>query len=273
MQIRTKTLFQNATISALGDITIACTIHHSAGVSNRPMRVLGSYALVYLVNGNGFYMDSRRNRKEMTSGDLILLFPELAHAYGPGQGGYWDEMYLVFEGPVFDLWRKCGVFTSAGPVYHLEPVDYWLQRFEEIVTPGLTPLERICRLQTVLADVFTNYERDPAARRDEAWLTKAHALLNVDIGKELYVNDVALRMGLSPETFRKKFVRLAGVPPWHYRMTRVIEHACRLVHEGSLTNKEIAGKLGFNDEFHFSRRFKQITGRSPTQFRALTARH
>jgi AraC-like DNA-binding protein len=74
---------------------------------------------------------------------------------------------------------------------------------------------------------------------------------------------------MSAETFRKKFARLAGTPPWRYRMTQVIERACRLVHEGRLTNKEIAERLGFNDEFHFSRRFKQITGRSPREFRKL----
>ena len=50
-------------------------------------------------------------------------------------------------------------------------------------------------------------------------------------------------------------------------MTGVIEHACRLVHEERLTNREIADQLGFSDEFHFSHRFKQVTGRSPAQFR------
>ncbi len=97
-------------------------------------------------------------------------------------------------------------------------------------------------------------------------------MLDAGIGEELYVEDVARRLGMSPETFRKKFARLAGISPWRHRMTQVIERACEWVHEGRLTNKEIAARLGFSDEFHFSRRFKQITGRSPTQFRALSSR-
>lgn len=35
-----------------------------------------------------------------------------------------------------------------------------------------------------------------------------------------------------------------------------------------LSDKQIAAELGFCDEFHFSRRFKQITGRSPRAFRS-----
>jgi len=36
---------------------------------------------------------------------------------------------------------------------------------------------------------------------------------------------------------------------------------------GNLTDRQIAERLGFCDEFYFSRRFKQLTGRSPRQFR------
>ncbi|MDD5199073.1 MAG: AraC family transcriptional regulator [Terrimicrobiaceae bacterium] len=174
---------------------------------------------------------------------------------------------------MFDLWRKRGVLTSDRPLYHLEPLPYWLRRFEEVVAPNLPALERVCRLQSALSSAFTHYQRNPAAARDAEWLAEVSALLDADLGDVLYVGDVPRKLGLSAETFRKKFARLSGMPPWRYRMTRVIERACLLVHEGRLTNKEIAARLGFNDEFHFSRRFKQITGRSPTQFRALSMRH
>lgn len=256
----------------MGGVTLAGTIRGSQGVSAAPMRVLGSYAIVYLLAGGGRYEDALGGVKEIAEGDLIVLFPDVPHAYGPPSGGQWDEIYIVFDGPVFDLWREKALLKPSVPVYHLEPVDYWLRRLEEVVAPNLSILDRICRLQSVLASALTDYQRDPASARDEEWLAQAQALLDADIGKALYVEHVARRLGLSPETFRKKFARLAGAPPWRYRMTRVIEYACRLVHEGRLTNKEIAEQFGFNDEFHFSRRFKQITGRSPTQFRALSSR-
>ena len=34
-----------------------------------------------------------------------------------------------------------------------------------------------------------------------------------------------------------------------------------------LSGKEIAEHLGFSDEYHFSKRFKQVTGLPPSEFR------
>lgn len=273
IDVESRRLFESATGHPLGRITQAGILRESVGIWNRTMRVLGSYALVYIVHGGGRYADARRRHHNVHAGDLILLFPDVAHRYGPMPNGRWDEIYIVFDGPVFDMWREKGVLDETTVVYHLEPIEYWLRRFEEVVAPNLPPLERVCRLQSALAGAFTDYERDPVAAREEEWLAHANTLLDSGIGRELYIDDVSRKLGMSPETFRKKFARLSGMPPWRYRMTRVIEQACRLVHEGLLSNKEIAARLGFNDEFHFSRRFKQITGRSPTQFRALSTRN
>lgn len=266
-------IFQSAASSPLGRVTLAGWNRNNRGLPPDQLRVYGSYALVYSLAGLAHYEDVHGYTTAVHPGDLIIVFPDIGHRYGPQPGHQWDEYYVVFEGPIFDLWRKHGVLSPTRPLYHLEPRDYWRRRLEEIVAPNLPPLERICRVQSVLADALTNYRRDTATERDEGWLAQARARLETDIEKPLYVEEVARALHMSPETFRKRFVRLARISPYRYRLTRVIDHACRLVHEGRLTNKEVAARLGFSDEFHFSRRFKQVTGRSPAQFRALLRPH
>jgi AraC-like DNA-binding protein len=72
---------------------------------------------------------------------------------------------------------------------------------------------------------------------------------------------------LSVEGFRKRFTRVAGQPPTRYRIARRIDRACELLSSGRATVKEAAAAAGFFDQFHFSRRFKQVTGESPAHFR------
>lgn len=78
---------------------------------------------------------------------------------------------------------------------------------------------------------------------------------------------VAGGMGVSYETFPRRFTQIVGLSPIRYRNRFLIERACRLMQETHLNDKEIAYRLGSYDEFHFSRRFKQVVGRSPTEFR------
>jgi AraC-like DNA-binding protein len=264
----TRQLHQSVAGTPLGNVTLGGVICDGLGIPRQTLRIYGQYALVYSL-GDGEYRDSTHRRRRLLPGDLIVVFPDIAHQYGPTPGGHWNEIYVVFEGPLFDLWRDGGLLDPARPIYHLEPVALWRRRLEEIVAPKVPALERVCRLQTFLANLLTQSHHADAA---DQWLAQARALLAADLERVLYVDDVARRLGLSPETFRKKFTRLSGTTPWQYRLGRVIDHASRLVHEGQLTNKEIASRLGFSDEFHFSRRFKQIAGLSPTQFRALVPR-
>jgi AraC-like DNA-binding protein len=46
-----------------------------------------------------------------------------------------------------------------------------------------------------------------------------------------------------------------------------MERASELMHRSYMTLREVADECGFCNEFHFSRRFKQIVGLSPKEYR------
>jgi len=238
------------------------------------MRVFGSYAVVYALAGHAWYRDAAGHEQPIVPGDLILVFPELPHRYGPRPGEIWSEYFLVFEGPVFDLWRKTGFLDLSQPVHHIEPVDYWLKKFQSVLGPnpkiGLSPsVLEISRLQQVLAEVLVEEEAGAISPQDANWAKRVCRMLEGDVERRLVMPEVAEQLGLSYEAFRKRFTRIVGISPARFRDTRSIERACEMIQEGGLANKQIADWLGFCDEFHFSHRFKQITGKSPRAFRRL----
>lgn len=263
---------RNARFSALGRISLS-GIEYDYEIDALPgMRVLGEYAIVYVFSGSGWYMDSNGIESELISGDMIVLFPDVSHAYGPVTGEKWSEFYLVFDGSVFDLWRERGLLDESEPIHHLEPLDYWLRRFESVLgapheSGWAPPLLEICRLQEVLAEALLGGMKGTNRQEDIRWASRACVMLESDLSRSINLKDVARRVGTSYDSFRKRFTRTVGVSPGKYRSARIVDRACELMRQGDMSDKQIAGVLGYCDEFYFSRRFKEITGKSPREYR------
>jgi AraC-like DNA-binding protein len=117
-------------------------------------------------------------------------------------------------------------------------------------------LRQVNSLQSALASILW-----PRARSEEsAWLEHASRAL-----ESAGVHEAAREVGMSYESFRKKFARLSGTSPARFRQAQLIDRACDLIHRGR-SNKQISAQLGFCDEFHFSRTFKKVTGATPRDF-------
>jgi AraC-like DNA-binding protein len=267
----TELHFQNAAASPLGRITLAGFGVRQTVALAQP-RTLGQFAIVYLVDGKGKYADANGIRKNLETGDMMILFPDIAHVYNPLPGTAWVTTYICFHGPVFDLWRRQGLLNPRRPVHHAEPVTAWSRRIESIFDAsrqvGSTPpLLGICRLQQFLAEIVTGAGRSTIYEDDLKWLDRISGLIEANLIDPIDWKKLARQVGLSAESFRKRFTRLAGQPPARYRMGRLMDRACELMQNRSLKDRQIAESLGFCDEFYFSRRFKSITGQSPRQFR------
>jgi AraC-like DNA-binding protein len=91
----------------------------------------------------------------------------------------------------------------------------------------------------------------------------------VRIEEELHsitVGELAEDTALSRTGFSRAFRRMEGVSPRAYLQERKIDRAKQLLETGrSLT--EIALRLGFCDQSHFTRIFKQLTGETPAAYR------
>ncbi|MDR2980935.1 MAG: AraC family transcriptional regulator [Puniceicoccales bacterium] len=266
--------FRHANRSALGQIVASGHLSYHKGMEG--WRTFGHYAVAYVISGEGIYEDDLGKKEEIVPGSAILVFPTLRHYYRPNPGTTWSEYYLAFDGPVFELWEAKGILDKSTPVIQAKPVDQWLRAFESILGADgemafLPPLLSVCRLQDVLAKLLWQGGASVSSSADNEWAAQACALLEFEREREGDVDKVAAKMGISPASFRKKFLRLVGQVPRRYVAARIIDRACELMQTTSLSDKEIAVKLGFCDEFYFSRRFKQITGKAPKVFRQETA--
>ena len=74
-------------------------------------------------------------------------------------------------------------------------------------------------------------------------------------------------MKLPLHAFSMTFSRSVGMSPKAYLNRRLNQEAIKLLIRSDAPVKEVAFKLGFADEFYFSRFFKKLNGTPPAPYR------
>ncbi|HTR95279.1 MAG TPA: helix-turn-helix transcriptional regulator [Trebonia sp.] len=84
----------------------------------------------------------------------------------------------------------------------------------------------------------------------------------------LDVSALARAALMSPAHFSRQFRAAYGETPHAYLMTRRIERAKALLRLGELSVTDVCVAVGFSSLGSFSARFTELTGESPTAYRA-----
>ncbi len=98
-------------------------------------------------------------------------------------------------------------------------------------------------------------------------IEKTLQLMRDNLHKELSLNECAQSVNLSVWRFVHIFRSNVGMPPIHYLRSLRMERARYLLETSFLSVKEIAHRVGLNDESHFVRDFKTAYGMSPALYR------
>lgn len=238
------------------------------------------YSLVFITRGKGIFWDSlTKLERSVQQGDLLCLFPGVAHWYVPAEGTTWDEINMEFSDPVFDVWSGRGMLDPHEPIRHLARPDdtksiaRWLEDFNRVVYPmarrGLfePTFDDVGRALRLIAKLCGTWQTQ-ACESDVEWAVKARQdLLKWPLRKELDLKPLAASFALGEQAYRKKFKRLCGVSPFVFHTRHQVEEACYQLISTNASIKEIGYNVGYGSLFYFSRRFKQITGISPAQYR------
>ena len=90
------------------------------------------------------------------------------------------------------------------------------------------------------------------------------------LDQPLQVATLTAIANISPSHFFALFKRLTGFAPIDFFIRLRMSQACKLLDTTSLSVKEVAAKLGYNDPFYFSRIFKSVNRVAPSEYRTLS---
>lgn len=259
----------------------------SAGVSSsvrdnnwpdvRELRSFPYYTLnMILENGKGSYRNQMGFQCKLDYGDYLLTFPGMKHLYGPGSGEHWNELFVNYDGKIFDVYYRKKYFCAKQPVWHLDHPAPWIERLKNLLEAPRPSSKMAVAAQTSCFLYFLFEMMDAASPKQigttpNDWFDRACLLLTRDL-RNVDLEAAASELGMSYPSFRLNFTRRAGKPPYQYCEEKRIEAAKEtLAHNPSKLYKEIAFSLGYSRGDHFSNQFKKHTGMLPSEYRAKFA--
>ncbi|MDZ8054750.1 MAG: helix-turn-helix domain-containing protein [Aulosira sp. ZfuVER01] len=110
---------------------------------------------------------------------------------------------------------------------------------------------------------FQDYEDGLSKQK----LKRAIEYMQIHLGEDLSLNDIANELGMSQYYFCHLFKRSTGMSPHQYLIRQRVERAKQLLKQPELTVASIAMECGFASQSHFAKYFRQFTGMNPNQFR------
>lgn len=171
---------------------------------------------------------------------------------------------LIFNGPVFDLLTER--VQRLGPVHYIDRLRPARTALEALLARQLQGIRSAERQLLDLLGWLLDLLAPPAPRLSPA-IDRAVEILNADTAATLTMTTVADRVDMAYPVFRRTFTRETGTSPLALRTARRMQTAANLLRMTTTTHRAIARELGYIDEFHFSRRFREAYRIAPSDHR------
>lgn len=118
-------------------------------------------------------------------------------------------------------------------------------------------------------DIEGKIEAPDMKGNDEVLLERIMKVINAHIDDpDLNVERLSTEVGVSRAQLHRKMKDLIGMTPSDYMRNIRIKRACDLLKRPDIEVTQVAYKIGFTSQPHFSSHFKRYTGFSPSEYRA-----
>lgn len=231
---------------------------------NCEKRYFQFYSLSHMYAGHGRVWLEPDREQDVQAGDCIIVTPRILNRYG----GWADESYcedcINFCGPAADMLMRSAVLTSG--VFHMGRIRKLLPILEYASSPSVdSQIRANIELQKLLTDIY--FENRKHSIGENTLLDEL--LQNIQSHPEKWwsVKEMADMCNLSVDQMRRIFLKKTGVLPKLYVDRLKVTQAADFLIRSDCGIREVSEKFGYQDQYHFSRRFKALMGSSPLSYR------
>lgn len=213
-------------------------------------------------------------------GSMVLINPDelhtgsKAHEQGWRYRGFYPDLQAVL-----DVLAELDVATQGPPLFassvlgdaQVATCFIALHRLSEQNASALQQQEAWREALLLLFQRHARIGTPRAVGREPQAVALARELLAERLASPPSLEELATLVGLSPFHFSRTFRRATGLPPHAWLKQRRLEQARALLRQGCAP-LAAAMQLGFADQSHLSRQFKQAYGIAPGEYRRACQR-
>ena len=227
------------------------------------------YVLGYAQSGSAIYtFDGRFTR--VRKGTVILIKQNQLYSARSDSENPWSFFSVAFGIDFYNeasrtlLNNMPNIFTSSGSS-RMEENFAELYRVWSAKGAGY-----LIKCRSLVLDILYILLSDEFRRsKTSAHYARIEEL--VDMMRENYTNSYSLEelytmAGISSSHFRMLFKELTGMTAIQFQNRLKIDHAKDLILSSKCSVTEAAHAVGFNDIYYFSRIFRKLTGKNPSEY-------
>ena len=201
------------------------------------------------------------------------------HSCNPADDGLWSYQMLYLD----EAWVRCVVgemsgeqggfdslvFTDLPQDAVLRQVHARLTRLNASLFSNVPDEDKEAELLLFVGDLFGSaaIRAGRSKTGNVSWrLENVQALIEARCVETLSLDEMAAEAGMSRYHLVRAFKQALGLTPHAWQLDLRIQRARRLLDEG-LSLAEVALHLGFSDQSHFQRAFKQRVAATPGEYR------
>ena len=250
-----------------------CAPAHSYGPASR-----NHYLFHYILSGRGvFYSTDERGNThlyKLKPQQGFLISPQQICTYIADKETPWEYAWVEFDGLRVKEFLETAGLTFTSPIYRSSNPELRQQMADEMLAivhgKDLSSLYQIGHLylflDLMIRSSFSHKEFSEGRLRD-FYIREAISFIEQNYSHSITVEDIALFCSLNRsylgKIFREELHRTPQQFLIYYRMNRAAE----LLKFSETPVGEIGKLVGYPNQLHFSRAFKNVFGIPPTQWR------
>ena len=229
------------------------------------------YMIHYIISGAGYYiMDGQKFH--LRAGEAFLIYPSVRTTYYSDMDNPWEYYWVGFSGNDAEILINLTDFSKEVPVLSLpsnDILELFLLIYNSKGEDSHLSIRMIGYLYLLLSH-FIEYSQSGHSANESAMeknLKAAEKYILQNYQNTISVETLACACGISRSWLFRCFKALTNTSPKEYLTAYRIERAKILLQNSTLSIRQISYSTGFQDELYFSKVFKKITGKSPSEYR------